>query len=152
MSTRQRKELNVAKGSACSCSYPSWKPTFHAMATKVSQTTSWVLLRSLPWAQHKRWIPIRSMEYVHTHWGRPGIEGCDNLKHIWSDVEKIGENNQKVGKIGRTISQMFTLGPKHDKIRAQLASSILSKSMDRSKKCSYVKETLEGGRWCECHL
>ncbi len=85
------------------------------MATKVSQTTSWVLLRLLPWAQCKRWIPIRSMGYVHTHW-RLGIQGYDSLKHIRSDVEKIGEDNQKVGKIGQTISQMFALGPKHDKI------------------------------------
>jgi hypothetical protein len=50
------------------------------------------------------------MGYVHTHWGRPGIEGCDSLKHIRSVVEKIREDNQKVGKIGQTISQMFALG------------------------------------------
>jgi hypothetical protein len=55
------------------------------------------------------------MGYVHTHW-RLGIQGYDSLKHIRSDVEKIGEDNQKVGKIGQTISQMFALGPKHDKI------------------------------------
>jgi hypothetical protein len=33
-------------------------------------------------------------------------------------VEKIGEDNQKVGKIGAIISQMFILRPKHDKIQA----------------------------------
>ncbi len=83
------------------------------------------------------------MGYVHTHW-RPGIQGYDSLKHIRSDVEKIGEDNQKVGKIGQTISQMFALGPKHDKIWTQLASSIISKNMDRSKKCLYVEDKLEG--------
>jgi hypothetical protein len=59
-------------------------------------------------------------------------------------VENIGENNRKVGKIGQIINQVFSLRPKHDKIRARLASSILSKSKDRSKKCSYAKDTMEG--------
>jgi hypothetical protein len=31
-------------------------------------------------------------------------------------MKKIGENNQKVGKISRIVSQTFALEPKHDKI------------------------------------
>jgi hypothetical protein len=31
-------------------------------------------------------------------------------------MEKIGEDNQKVGKIGQAISQELILGPGHDKI------------------------------------
>jgi hypothetical protein len=33
------------------------------------------------------------------------------------EMEKIGEDNQKVGKIGQAINQMFALGSEHDKIR-----------------------------------
>jgi hypothetical protein len=44
------------------------------------------------------------MGCVHTHWGRPTIERCGGLSHIQSVVEKIGEDNWKFGKIGRTIS------------------------------------------------
>jgi hypothetical protein len=33
-------------------------------------------------------------------------------------VDKIGEDYQKVGEIGRAISQMPILGPEHDKIQA----------------------------------
>jgi hypothetical protein len=36
------------------------------MATKVLQTISWVFVHLLPWAQHKKWIPVRSMGCVHT--------------------------------------------------------------------------------------
>jgi hypothetical protein len=99
------------------------------MATKVSQTALWVLMHSLPWSQHKKLVPIVLMGCVHTHKGKPTIEGCGNLSHTQSDVEKIGEDNQKVGKIGQTISQVPAPSPKHDKIQAQLVSNIPSKSM-----------------------
>jgi hypothetical protein len=36
MSTCQQEELNVVEGSAYSYFCPTWKSTFHAMATKVS--------------------------------------------------------------------------------------------------------------------
>jgi hypothetical protein len=60
MLTCQRKELKMAKGSTCNCSQTMCKPTSHAMVTKVP-------MRSLPWAQCKRWIPIGSMGCVHAH-------------------------------------------------------------------------------------
>jgi hypothetical protein len=41
-----------------------------------------------------------------------------------SIVKKIGDDNQNVGKIGRTINQVLTPSPKHDKIQAQLVSNI----------------------------
>jgi len=69
------------------------------MVAKVSQTASWVLICSLSWAQHKKWIPIGSMGCVHTYQGKPAIQGCGSLNHIQSIMEKIGEDNQNVGKI-----------------------------------------------------
>jgi hypothetical protein len=93
------------------------------MVEKVSQIASWVLMHLLPWAQHKR-----LMGCVHTHKGKPAIEGCGSPSHIQSVVKKIREDNQKVGKIGQTISQAFTPSPKHDKIQAQWPSNISSKS------------------------
>jgi hypothetical protein len=44
-------------------------------------------------------------------------------------VKKGGEYNQKVGKVGRVISQMLTPRPKHDKIRAQWVSNMKLESM-----------------------
>jgi hypothetical protein len=44
-------------------------------------------------------------------------------------VEKIGEDNRKVGKINQSISQARTPKLEHDKIQAQWASNIPSKSM-----------------------
>jgi hypothetical protein len=38
-------------------------------------------------------------------------------------VKKNGQNNQKVRKIGQTISQALTPVLKHDKIQAQWASN-----------------------------
>jgi hypothetical protein len=70
------------------------------------------------------------MKCVHTHHGMPTIEECDNPSHIWNTVEKIRENNWKVGKIGWTISQMFALKLEHDKIRKQCASIV-----SRQKTC-----------------
>ncbi len=46
------------------------------------------------------------------------IEGWGCPSHIRSVMQKFGENNQKVGKISRVVSQTFTLEPKHDKIQA----------------------------------
>jgi hypothetical protein len=58
------------------------------------------------------------MGRVHTHQGMFAIEGWGSLNCIQNDVEKIGKNNQKVGKTNQTISQVLTLGLKHDKIQA----------------------------------
>jgi len=33
------------------------------------------------------------------------IQGCGNPSHIWSVMESDGEDNQKVGKVGRAINQ-----------------------------------------------
>jgi hypothetical protein len=138
MSTHQWEELNVVEGSACNCSCPTWKPSSHAMATKVLQIASWVLMRSLPWTQHKRWISIRLIACVHTHWGMPTIEGWGSPSHIWSVVEKIGEDNRKVRKIGQTINQAPAPRLEHDKIQARWASNVLLKNM------------LERVWWCKC--
>jgi hypothetical protein len=99
MSTPWREKLIVAEGNTCNYFRPSWKPTFHAMVKKVLWTSSRVCVCSLPWVQLKRWIPIRSMGCVHTHWGRCIIEGCESQSHVRNIVEKIGEDNQKVGKL-----------------------------------------------------
>jgi hypothetical protein len=82
MSTRRQEELSVVEGSACSCFYLTWKPPSRTMVAKVSQTTSWVLVCSLPWAQNKSWIPIGLMGCVQTHQGKPTIEGCDSSSHV----------------------------------------------------------------------
>jgi len=66
---------------------------------------------------------------VHTHQGGPIIGGCGSPNYVQNDVEKIGQNNQKVRKDGRAISEMFAPWLEHDKIQAQWASGILSKNM-----------------------
>jgi len=111
------KELNMAKGNTCSYFRLTWKLASCAMETKMSRTTSWLPMRSLPWAQHKRWIPMKSMGCVHTHQRRLAIEWCDRASWVWSVVKKIREKNWKVGNISRTISQTPTLGLKHDTLR-----------------------------------
>jgi hypothetical protein len=59
----------MVEGIVCSYFRPMWKLASCAMVTKVSQTTSWVPMCSLPWAQCKKWIPIGSMGCVHTYRG-----------------------------------------------------------------------------------
>ncbi len=81
------------------------------------------------WARHKKWIPIGSMGSVYMHQRMLIIEGCGNLSHVQNVVEKNGEKNQKPRKIGQSISQVPTLRLKYDKIQAQCALCILSKSM-----------------------
>ncbi len=73
-------------------------------------------MHSLPWVQHKRWIPIESMGCEHMHQKILTIEGCGSPSHIQSIMEKIKENNQKARKIGRGVSQVFALELKFDKI------------------------------------
>ncbi len=80
------------------------------MIAKMSRTIAWVPMRSLPWAQHKRWTLVALMGFVHKHQMIPTIQRCGSLSHIWSVVEKDGENNQKVGKVGQAISQAIGLG------------------------------------------
>jgi hypothetical protein len=63
------------------------------MVAKVSWTASWVPMRSLPWKQRKKWIPIGSIKCVHMHWGVLVIEGWGNPSCIWNDVEKTREVN-----------------------------------------------------------
>ncbi len=46
----------------------------------------------------------------------PVIEGWGSPHRVRSVVKKIGEDNQKVRKTGRVVSQVLAPGPKHDKI------------------------------------
>jgi hypothetical protein len=84
----------VAKGSTCNYFRPTWKPTFHAMAAKMLQTSSWVPMHLLPLVQCKRWVPIGSMGCVHTHWGKPIIENAEGKvapEMLWKKMGKIIE-------------------------------------------------------------
>jgi hypothetical protein len=85
------------------------------------------------------------MGCVHTPRGILTIEGWGNPNHVLNVVNKIGENNQKVGKINQTLSKMPTLEPEHDKIQAQWAADI------RSEK-GMVVETFQNGILKSKHL
>jgi hypothetical protein len=76
----------------CSCFQTTWKPTSHVMVPKVP-------MRSLPWAQYKRWIPIGSMGSVHAHWGRPVIEECGSLSHSKTLWKKWGKIIERLGRL-----------------------------------------------------
>jgi hypothetical protein len=120
----------------------------YLMVAKMSQIASWVLMHSLPWMQHKRWIPIGSMGCVHTHWRIFAINGWVNPSHVQNVVEKFGENNQKDGKINWIVNQVPTLGPKHDKIQARWVFNILLESMLERCRC-FKMESLS---WTICCL
>jgi len=137
MSTHQWEEFKMAEINSCNFR-PTWKLTSRAMVTKVLQITSLVHVCSLGWAQRKKWMPIKLMGCVYTHQGKPTIEGCGSLSYIWSVVEKIKEDNRKVGKIGGIISQAPTPRSKIYKIQAWCASNIMSRSM------------LKNVWWCKC--
>jgi hypothetical protein len=112
MSTHWREELNVVKRSSCNCFHPMWKLTSYAMAPKVSQTASWVLMHSLSWTQRKRWILVGSMGCVHTHQRMFTIEGWGSLSRVQNVVEKTRENDRKVKKTSWVVSQKPTPRPK----------------------------------------
>jgi len=57
------------------------------------------------------------------------IERWGSPSHIQSIVKKNGEVNRKLEKINRIVNQALAPRPKHDRIRAQWALDILSKSM-----------------------
>jgi hypothetical protein len=59
----------------------------------------------------------------------PIVEGWGSPSHLRSVVQKIREDNQKVGKTSRVISQVLALRPKHNKIRARWASNVMLESM-----------------------
>jgi hypothetical protein len=89
------------------------------MVANVSQIASLVLVRSLPWTQHKRWIPIRLMGCVCTHRRMHAIEGWGSPSCIRSVMQKTKEDNWKAGKTNQIISQNLPLGQnmikfKHD--------------------------------------
>jgi hypothetical protein len=128
----------VVEGNTYNCFRTTWKPTSRAMVAKVLQIASWVLMGLLPWAQRKRWIPIRSMGCVHTHRRMFAIKGWGNQSRVRNVVQKIGEDNWKVGKIGWIVNQAITLGPKHGKIQAWWALDVSLKNM------------LERVWWCRC--
>jgi hypothetical protein len=89
------------------------------------------------------------MGCVHTHWRGPTIEGCGNLSRVWSNVEKIGENNQRVKKISQIIIQVLASRLKHNKIQALWASSIPSNNMlKRVWWCKHSK--MKSWRWTIC--
>ncbi len=145
MSIYRWKELNVVEGSTCVI-FVLWKLTFHTMAAKVLQITSWVLVHSLPWTQCKRCIPIGSMGCAHTHveWYLQLRDGVIQIayKMLWKKLGKIIE------RLGRfiVISQVPILGPKHHKIWARWASNVLLKSMlERVWWCRHFK--MESWSW-----
>jgi hypothetical protein len=54
------------------------------------------------------------------------IERWDSPNHVQNVMQKIREDNQKIGKTSQVVSQALTIGPEHDKIWAQWASNVLS--------------------------
>jgi hypothetical protein len=102
MLTHRQRELKVVEGNICNCFHPTWKLASCAMTTKVSQTASWFLMCSLLWAQHKSWIPIRLMRCVHPY--RKTLALKDVIVQTVFEMEKIGEDNRKVKKIGQVIN------------------------------------------------
>ncbi len=112
MSIHWREELNVVKKSSCNCFHPTWKLASRAMAPKVSQIASWVLMRSLSWTQRKKWILVGSMRCVHTDQRMFTIKGWGSLSRVQNVVEKTGENNWKVRKTSWIVSQKPTPRPK----------------------------------------
>ncbi len=48
MLTNKQVEFNMIEEDTCNYFCPTWKLAIHAMATKVSQIASWVLVCSLP--------------------------------------------------------------------------------------------------------
>ncbi len=50
------------------------------------------------------------MGCVHTHQGVFIIEGWGSPNHVWSVVQKIRENNQKVRKSSRVVTKHLPLG------------------------------------------
>jgi len=133
-----REELNVLKKSVCNYFHPMWKLISCTMVANVSQITSWVLRHSLPWAQHKRWIPIGSMGCVHTHWRILTFEGWGNPIHIRSTMKKNQRIWSKVWKYWLNRKLNTYPWPKDDRIRAWWASNISSNNM------------LERLWWCRC--
>jgi hypothetical protein len=149
MLIRQQEEFNMFEGSTCNCFRPMWKLAFCAMTSKVSWTTSWVLMHSLSWTQRKRWIPKGLMGCVHTHQKIFVIKGWGSSSHIRSVVEKIGEVNWKFGKISWTISQTPTPGLEHDRIWAWWALNILLD--DVLKKVWWCRHSkMESWSWIVC--
>jgi hypothetical protein len=57
------------------------------------------------------------------------IEGWGNPSHVRNVMQNPRENNQNVGKNGRVVSEMITLGLEHDKIWAQWASNVSLEGM-----------------------
>ncbi len=134
MLTCEWEELNLFEGNTSSCFRLAWQPS------KVSWTTSWVPMCSLPWAQCNRWIPMGSMGCVHTHWRIPAIEGWGSPSYIWSTMKKIGEVSWKLRKVGQIVSQAPALGPKHDKIWTRWVSHFPLESMlERVWLCKHSK-------------
>jgi hypothetical protein len=58
------------------------------------------------------------MGCVHTHWWMYVIERWGSPSRVQNAMQKIGEDNWKVKKIGQIVSQAFTPGLEHDKIHA----------------------------------
>jgi hypothetical protein len=128
----------MVDGSTCNCFCPMWKLAFCAMTTKVSQITSWVLVCSLPWVQHKRWIHRVGGMCAHILGEACNWRMWFSLSYVQSTMENIEEDDQKARKIGWSISHKFTPRLEHDKIWAQWVSNILLENM------------LEKVWWCRC--
>jgi hypothetical protein len=103
----------MVEGNTCICFRATWKLAFHTMAPKVSQIASC----SLPWTQHKRWMPIGSMGCVHTHRRMLAIEGWGSPSSIWNVVQKIEEGNWKARKSSQLWAKCLPLGQNMIKFR-----------------------------------
>jgi hypothetical protein len=76
-----------------------WKLASRVMEAKMSWTTSWVPVYSLPWALCKKWIPIGLMGYVHAHQGTPTIEECGSQIMCEAMGKKMEKINERLGRL-----------------------------------------------------
>jgi hypothetical protein len=78
--------------------------------------------------QHKKWIPIRLMRCVHTHWGRFAIKGRGSPSCVLIVLEKIGEDNQKIGKIsGNPLTKSFRWKQSRKRLKTILEGQLVNK-------------------------
>jgi hypothetical protein len=105
-----------------------WKPASLMINTKASRTTSWEVVLSPPWAQQRKWIPIRFKSWPQMQCDKQRLRGKGGPTKCTMQWTKLLKSIKK-GIIEWTNNHTPTLGLAQDLTHAWCESKGKSKMM-----------------------
>jgi hypothetical protein len=124
----------VWQGKRWETSLWTFAPLSKVIAMIISQSVSWVTIRSFLQGHQSKWVPRSSMIWPHRHHERWAMVRCGKSRQVHSAAKKWTKDKWNASVVGRSNNQMPAPGPTHE---WRCARMIFEKTFTKSEANSY---------------